>query len=171
MPATPHLRVAFGGAAAANISWARTPDRSERTEPARRNSPTRIEYWERYVRNEGIVREQDIPAAAANYHSTYMKELSDKAIEARRAKAEGHRKAIFGGNEMCGLVRNLRSGQKARFSPAGPLLLIVKEPTRCPDPGCQDFTVWTENLKTGERIAYHRPGDETVQVLVESRSA
>lgn len=70
---------------ASNASWARTPIRSERTERARRNSPGRVEYWEARLRDEGIVAEADIPAAARNARDAYMAQLV-KRREAKRAQ-------------------------------------------------------------------------------------
>lgn len=72
---------------AANKSWARTPNRSERTEAARKASPTTLDYWIAKKRDEGVVRERDILAAAQNAHKAYMGELSLKAAAARRVKA------------------------------------------------------------------------------------
>lgn len=72
---------------AVDISWARTPDRAERTEPARAASPQRIEYWVDHVRAEGIVTgEAQILAAAEKYHSVRMRQLARKAVAARAAK-------------------------------------------------------------------------------------
>ena len=72
---------------AVNTSWARTPIRSERTEAARRNSPGRVEYWERRIREEGVVSEADIPAAAENARRAYMAQLV-KRRAAKRAAAQ-----------------------------------------------------------------------------------
>ncbi|MFI7644270.1 hypothetical protein [Nonomuraea sp. NPDC049400] len=72
---------------AANKSWARTPNRSERTEAARKASPTSLAYWITKIRKEGKVREEDVLAAAQNAHRAHMSEMSLKAVAARRAKA------------------------------------------------------------------------------------
>lgn len=72
---------------AADISWARTPNRTERTEAARRAGPTRIEYHIEKIRAEGKVREQDILAAAESALSAHMKKVSLAAVKARQAKA------------------------------------------------------------------------------------
>ena len=72
---------------AADKSWARTPNRSERTEAARKASPNSLNYWIEKIRAEGIVRDQDVFAAAQNAHRAYMREKSLKAAAARRAKA------------------------------------------------------------------------------------
>lgn len=72
---------------AADKSWARTPNRSERTEAARKASPNSLNYWLAKTRAEGIVRDQDIYAAAQNAHRAYMREKSLKAVAARRAKS------------------------------------------------------------------------------------
>lgn len=72
---------------AANTSWARTPDRSERTAPARAASPVTYGYWVNRLTEEGVIREKDIPAAAENAYRAYMAQLSKKAKAARAAKA------------------------------------------------------------------------------------
>lgn len=72
---------------AADKSWARTPNRSERTAPARAASPNSLRYWITKTRDEGIVREEDVLAAAQNAHRAYMREKSLKAVAVRRAKA------------------------------------------------------------------------------------
>lgn len=74
---------------AADISWARTPNRTERTEAARRAGPTRIEYHIEKIRAEGKVREKDIHAAAENALRAHMTKVSLAGVEARRVKAAG----------------------------------------------------------------------------------
>lgn len=76
---------------ASNVSWARTPDRSERTAGARAGSPTSYEYWLTKVTAEGVVREADRPAAAASAHRAYMQQLSKKAAAARSKNARTRR--------------------------------------------------------------------------------
>lgn len=71
---------------AANISWARTPDRAERTEHARRRSPMHIAYWVAFVEAEGIVPPDGVQAAAEKYHSAHMTDMSLKAAAARQKK-------------------------------------------------------------------------------------
>lgn len=73
---------------AVNISWSRTPNRSERTAPARAASPVTYGYWVRKLTAEGVVRPRDIPAAAENAHRAYMAQLSKKAVAARRVRAD-----------------------------------------------------------------------------------
>lgn len=73
-PAAASLNARIAG----NTSWARTPVRSERTEPARRSSPGRVEYWEDRLRAEGVVAEADIPAAARNAQRAHMQRLIKK---------------------------------------------------------------------------------------------
>lgn len=68
---------------AANISWARTPDRQARTQAAVDASPVRLPYWIARVRAEGVVPEADIPAAAENYRLAYVQKLAAKSAEAR----------------------------------------------------------------------------------------
>jgi hypothetical protein len=74
---------------AADISWARTPNRSERTAAARANSPVSYEYWLRKIKTEGSVREVDQPAAAASAHRAYMAQLGKKSRVKRRAAKTG----------------------------------------------------------------------------------
>jgi len=79
---------------AADTSWARTPNRAERTEAARKASPQSLDYWIDKIRAEGVVREQDIQAAAQNAHRAHMRGLALKAVAARRAKAKRRRQRI-----------------------------------------------------------------------------
>lgn len=73
---------------ASDISWARTPNRSERTAPAYRASPVSLEFHLAKIRAEGRVREQDIEKAAASAHRAYMRGLSLRAAATRRANKE-----------------------------------------------------------------------------------
>lgn len=73
---------------AADTSWARTPNRTERTENARRASPQRLDYWLAKIRAEGVVREQDIDAAARSAYRAHMRGLSLKAAATRSRNAE-----------------------------------------------------------------------------------
>jgi len=77
---------------AANVSWARTPNRSERTAPARAASPVSYEYWLRRLADEGRVRAEDLPKAAESAHRAYMAQMSRKAAAARRKNAAARRK-------------------------------------------------------------------------------
>lgn len=45
MPSSTHPDRAAWGRVGALESWARTPDRTARTAPARRNAPGHIDYW------------------------------------------------------------------------------------------------------------------------------
>lgn len=76
---------------AANSSWARTPNRTERTAAARAGNPRSYEYWLAKVTAEGTVREEDRPAAAESAHRAYMQQLSRKAADARRKNARPRR--------------------------------------------------------------------------------
>lgn len=71
---------------AADISWARTPDRAERTETARRKSPMHIDYWVEKVRAEEIVPEGGVQKAAEAYYRAHMTRMSLKAAAARAKK-------------------------------------------------------------------------------------
>ncbi|MEU8035674.1 hypothetical protein [Streptosporangium sp. NPDC049078] len=65
---------------AANRSWAMTPNRSERTAAARAASPTSLSYWEARIRAEGVVREQDVAAAAVNARRAHMKQIRARGV-------------------------------------------------------------------------------------------
>lgn len=84
MAADPRI-VSAQRAIASDISWARTPNRAERTAPAHRCSPVSLDYHLAKIRAEGRVREQDIEAAARSAHRAYMRGLSLKAAATRRA--------------------------------------------------------------------------------------
>ena len=71
---------------AANVSWARTPVRSERTEIARRSSPGSIDYWLERVDPDGAMSPEDRRKAARNALRAYMGQLSR-----RRAKKQAPR--------------------------------------------------------------------------------
>lgn len=88
-------RVSAQRAIAADISWARTPNRAERMEPARRASPQSLDYWLAKTREDGVVREQDIPAAAENAYRAHMRGLSLRAAATRRINAQlQHQRAL-----------------------------------------------------------------------------
>ncbi|GAA3531411.1 hypothetical protein GCM10022419_008140 [Nonomuraea rosea] len=80
-------RLSAQRAIAADISWARTPNRAERTEAGRKASPMSLDYWIAKIRTEGIVREQDIPAAARNAHRAHMRGMSLKAAARRKRRS------------------------------------------------------------------------------------
>lgn len=84
-------RISAQRAIASDISWARTPNRSERTAPARAASPQSLDYWLAKVRADGVVREQDIQAAARSAYRAHMRGMSLKAAETRRKNAEQRR--------------------------------------------------------------------------------
>jgi hypothetical protein len=75
---------------AADISWARTPNRSERTEAGYRASPMSIDYWIADVRSKGV-REEDVEAAARSAHRAWQRQNSLKAAAARAKSAEQRR--------------------------------------------------------------------------------
>lgn len=76
---------------AADISWARTPNRAERTTPGFKSSPLSLDYWIAKVRAEGRVREEDVEAAAASAYRASQRARSLKAAATRRANAEQRR--------------------------------------------------------------------------------
>lgn len=77
---------------AADISWARTPNRTERTAPGHKASPLSLDYWIAKVREEGVVREEDVEAAAVSERRAWQRGNSLKAADARRIKAEQQRR-------------------------------------------------------------------------------
>ncbi|MGW3352577.1 hypothetical protein ACWDA3_55590 [Nonomuraea rubra] len=85
MTADPH-RLTAVRQIAADISWARTPNRSERTAPGHRASPMSLDYWIADVRAKGIVREEDVEAAARNAHRAWQRQNSLRAADARRRR-------------------------------------------------------------------------------------
>jgi hypothetical protein len=76
---------------AADISWARTPNRTERTAPGHRASPLSLDYWIAKVRREGVVREEDIEAAARSAFRASQRARSLKAAETRAKNAQQKR--------------------------------------------------------------------------------
>jgi hypothetical protein len=91
MAATP-ARLTAVRQIAADKSWARTPNRTERTAAARAASPKSLDYWIAKVRADGIVREQDQAAAAASAHRAYMRNMALRGVAARQAAAEQRRR-------------------------------------------------------------------------------
>ena len=90
---TPEQRSA-AASYAVNMSWAKTPNRRERTQPATNASPVSLEYWENRLRAEGQVREEDIPKAAVNARRAEMQRRARKSAAVRRArKAERQQRA------------------------------------------------------------------------------
>lgn len=89
--ATDPARISKVRSIAANKSWAMTANRSERTEAARKASPLSLDYWIADIRAKGVVREQDILAAAQNAHRAFQLEMSQRAADARRIRAEQRR--------------------------------------------------------------------------------
>jgi hypothetical protein len=77
---------------ASDRSWASTPNRTERTAAARKASPRSLDYWIAKTAADGIVREQDQAAAAQSAHRAYMRDMSLRAVAARRALAEQRRR-------------------------------------------------------------------------------
>lgn len=76
---------------AVTASWAYTPDRAERTAPARRRSPVSYEYWLDKLTEEGRHRPEDLPKAAESAHKAYMTGLSRKAAAARKRRADARK--------------------------------------------------------------------------------
>jgi hypothetical protein len=74
------------GAIGGLTSWANTKDRSARTAPARAVSPVSDAYWLNKVDPDNEMSESDRRKAAKNAKKAYYLRLSQKAVEARRAR-------------------------------------------------------------------------------------
>ena len=95
-------RLRLQGQLGALVSWANTPDRSSRTEPARLNSPGSIEYHLRALDPETFAEaseEQKLLAATAA-RKAYFTELALKSLKARQGDAHQSVNAAEGG-ESC----------------------------------------------------------------------
>lgn len=75
---------------AAHESWASTPDRSERTAPARRAF---AEQFERQVDPDGILEPAERTRRAESARKAHYKRLALKSAKARRLKAEARSQA------------------------------------------------------------------------------
>jgi hypothetical protein len=85
------FRTSTQARAAAHGSWAKTPDRSKRTEPAR---AARLANLERQVDPDGLMTPGDRRKAAENLRMQRLLEASQKGVDRRAAKrAEAKRKA------------------------------------------------------------------------------
>lgn len=73
---------------AANKSWARTPNRTERTARGYESSPASLEFHVALIRAEGRVREEDIQAAAVSARRAYMQEIRAKGTAKKRAREQ-----------------------------------------------------------------------------------
>lgn len=71
---------------AVNTSWAKTPNRTERTSAGYKASPMSLDYHIAAVRAEGIVREEDVLKAAASRHRAYQQQMALRAAKARTEK-------------------------------------------------------------------------------------
>jgi hypothetical protein len=78
-PMTPAQRV-LRAKAAADASWAKTPDRSARTEPARRAALAR---FERQVDPNGELSEEERALRAASARRSYFRFLALRSARAR----------------------------------------------------------------------------------------
>lgn len=68
---------------AADVSWARTPIRSERMAPANRAREAR---WERIVDPDGVMDPAERAKRAESARRAHYKRMSMKGVEARRRK-------------------------------------------------------------------------------------
>ncbi|AUI56767.1 hypothetical protein B1H26_42405 [Amycolatopsis sp. BJA-103] len=73
---------------AAHRSWAKTPDRSRRTAPAREAAEAR---FEREVDPDGVMTPQARALAAASARKAYFGELARRSVAARRRNAAAGR--------------------------------------------------------------------------------
>lgn len=73
---------------AAHASWGKTPDRQARTRAAIQASPVHIDYWIKKVREEGVVREHDVHAAAENKQAEWRKRNAEKSAATRAKRKE-----------------------------------------------------------------------------------
>jgi hypothetical protein len=80
---------------AVNVSWAYTPDRRERTQPATKASPVSLEYWEAKLREKGIP-EHLLAKAAVNARRAEMQRRAMKSAATRAAKKAARAKARAG---------------------------------------------------------------------------
>lgn len=76
--------------AAAHESWAHTSNRSARTAPGRKAALAKLE---REVDPDGRMSQKDRAKAAINAQKARMFAISQKGVDARRAKAEARRQA------------------------------------------------------------------------------
>ena len=74
----------LAGRIGAHSSWARTPDRSARTAPARQAA---LERFERQVDPDGTLTPADRATRAEHARKAYFLGLSLKSAQARRKKA------------------------------------------------------------------------------------
>lgn len=73
---------------AAHESWAQTPDRTARTEPARR---AMFEKFEKQVDPDGALLPAERAKRAENARSAHYKRLAFKSAQARRRRGPGGR--------------------------------------------------------------------------------
>lgn len=88
MPATPSER-SLAGRIAVHESWARTPDRSARTAPARAAFDDR---FEREVDPDGALSPHERARRAEHARKAYFARLALRSAEARRTKAAAARR-------------------------------------------------------------------------------
>ena len=79
---------------AADVRWSMEPNPSEATAPARRASPVSLQYWITWAKTQhpNATHAQQIKAAQRR-HRAFQKQVSAKAIEARRQRAAETAKA------------------------------------------------------------------------------
>jgi hypothetical protein len=84
MASTPEER-SLQASSAAHASWAKTPDRSQRTERAREAATKR---FENQVDPDGVLDPMERAKRAASAQMAHMKSMQLKSAQARRAKRE-----------------------------------------------------------------------------------
>jgi hypothetical protein len=72
---------------AAHESWARTPDRSARTAPARRGFRAKLE---KQIDPDGTLPPAERDKRVENAYSAHMKRMALKSAQARRRRATTH---------------------------------------------------------------------------------
>jgi hypothetical protein len=93
MAAADPARRKLASSIAADTSWARTANRSERTAPARRRTPVQFEYWLDKVRAEHPdLNPAQQRAMATNAWRAQQKSSSLAAAKAREAKRDPGRR-------------------------------------------------------------------------------
>lgn len=77
---------AINGRIGALESWARTENRTLRTQNGHKASPASVDYWFDRVDPEGVMSHDDRVKAAENARSAHMLRLAQRSAAARRAK-------------------------------------------------------------------------------------
>jgi hypothetical protein len=87
MPARSAAERSLIASIASETSWAFTPDRAARTEPARERGPASLGYFEVQVDPNGDLDPAVRAARADNLRRAYFKRLALKSAQARRTRS------------------------------------------------------------------------------------